>query len=119
MIRAMLVRLVVNVIAIGITAQLMDGISYGNFWDLLLVAIVFGVVNFFLNPLLVILTCPLQIITLGLFMFVVNAVLLWLTSFIAGILDADFVVDSFFWTAIVGAFLISLINLVLSWFIDD
>ncbi|MBI4090249.1 MAG: phage holin family protein [Candidatus Kerfeldbacteria bacterium] len=76
----MLLRLILNSLVILALPYLMAGITVRNFWTALLVALVFGVLNALVKPILVILTLPVTIITLGLFVFILNALLLWFTS---------------------------------------
>jgi putative membrane protein len=82
------------------------------------VALIFGLVNAFLKPVLKILSCPLRLMTMGLFTFVLNAGLLLLTSNIAQRLGIDFKIDGFI-PALVASVVISVISLVLSIFIPD
>lgn len=99
--------------ALAITAWLFDGISIGGanrteqLVTLLVVAAIFGVVNAFVRPIVALLSVPLYILTLGLFFFVVNALMLMLTSWIADQVGVPFEVDGF-WTAVFGAIVISL-----------
>ncbi len=102
----LLARWLINAIALLAVAYLVPGIAVSGFLTALLVALVLGLVNALLRPLLVILTLPITIMTLGLFMVVINGFLFWLVStFVSG-----FTVSSF-WIAIVG----SLVFSILSW----
>lgn len=76
----MLLRWILNSLVILALPYLVSGITVRNFWTALLVALVFGILNALVKPILVILTLPVTIITLGLFVFVLNAALLWFTS---------------------------------------
>lgn len=110
-----LIRLFVNALALTAAAGLIDGIEMsGGFWDVLLVALVFGVVNAFLKPILLVFSFPLLVVTLGLFALVVNALLLMLT---ARILD-DFAVSGF-WAAVLGSIVISLVTMFLGGVLRD
>ncbi len=110
-------RLLLTVISaaggLAIAAWLFDGISIGGstrnqkLVTLLLVAMIFGVVNAIVRPIVSVLSVPLYILTLGLFFFVVNALMLMLTSWIADQVGVSFEVDGF-WTAVFGAIVISL-----------
>jgi putative membrane protein len=99
--------------ALAITAWLLEGISIGGdtrneqLVTLLVVAVVFGVVNAFVRPVVALLSLPLYVLTLGLFFLVVNALMLLLTSWIADQIGVAFTVDGF-WTALLGAIVISL-----------
>ena len=111
----LLIRIVINAIGLWVATQLLPGISItGNYLTtLIVVAVVFGVVNAVIKPIISILTCPLYILTLGLFTFVVNALMLLLTGRIVGLLGLSFNVDGFL-TAIEGAIIISIVSFVLS-----
>jgi putative membrane protein len=77
------------------------------------VAVVFGLVNAIIRPILAMLTCPLVLLTLGLFVFVLNALMLWLTSVIAESLGLNFQVDGFL-AAFVGALIVGVVSTVLN-----
>src|ERR1700752_623110 len=117
-----LVRLLSNAVALLITARIIPGIHFGaagpqpttNDWvTLLIVALIFGVVNAVIRPILVLLSLPLEILTLGLFIFVINAFMLLLTSWIAQAVGVGFRVDKFL-AALFGALIISIVSFVLS-----
>jgi putative membrane protein len=111
-----LIRLVINAVALGVAALILPGIRFGGEGDMasliniLIVALIFGLVNAFIKPILALLTCPFYIITLGLFTFVVNALMLMLTAWLVG---PRFVVDGF-WTALLGSIIISIVSTVIS-----
>jgi len=117
-----LLRLIINAVALLITAYVIPGIQLGaarphpttNDWiTLLFVALIFGLVNAAIRPILIVLSLPLEIITLGLFIFVINAFMLLLTSWIARALGLGFRVDRFL-TALLGALIISIVSFVLN-----
>jgi putative membrane protein len=117
-----LLRLIINAVALLITAYVIPGIQLGaarphpttNDWiTLLIVALIFGLVNAAIRPILILLSLPLEIITLGLFIFVINAFMLLLTSWIARALGLGFRVDRFL-TALLGALIISIVSFVLN-----
>ena len=111
-----LLRLLINAAALWIAIQLVDGIEHrGSWWSLLLVALVFGLLNASIRPLLKLLSLPVIILTLGLFIFVINALMLMLTGWISGLLDLSFYVAGF-WDAFVGGLIISVVSFVLSLF---
>lgn len=113
-IRTLILRWLINTLAIFIAVLLVPGINFvGPGWQLGIVALVFGLVNVALRPLLMLLTCPLMILTLGLFGLVINALLLTLTAQIAGSVGVQFTVDGF-WPAVGGGLVISIVGLVLS-----
>jgi putative membrane protein len=109
LIRRLLYAWIVNVTAIAVAAALIDGIDYSDdYWVLIVTGLVFGLVNFFLKPILKLLALPLITITLGLALFFVNLLMLYITSWIV----SGFDIDSF--TAAVWAtIVISAVNWVL------
>lgn len=78
----------------------------------LFIGLIFGVVNAFVRPLVSFLSLPITILTLGLFTIVINAAMLYLTSWISSYTPVRFTIDSFFWTAVLAAIIITLISLV-------
>lgn len=82
-------------------------------------AVVFGVVNAFMKPIVTFFSLPFILLTLGLFTVVVNALMLAVTAWIAGGLGLDFSIDSFFWSAILGALVLSFISMLLSTFVPE
>lgn len=116
---ALLVRLVINAVALFVATKIVPGIAFTGDWvTLAVVAVIFGIVNALVRPLLAVLTCPLIILTLGLFTFIVNALMLALTSWIADQLRLGFHVNGFA-AALLGAIVISIISFVLTLFIRE
>ena len=114
---SLLLRIVVNAAAIFAAVRLLPGLHFtGAPLQLAGVALVMGVVNGFLKPILTILTCPLQLVTLGLFGLVINGVLLLFTAYVSQRLGFDFKVDGIMW-AIIGGIVIGLISTALSLFV--
>ena len=104
-----LIRLVISKLAVFVAAYILPGISLeGGFTTALVVAIVLGLVNTFIRPILLVLTIPLNILTLGLFTFVIMALMVMLVS----ALVPGFVVDGFWW-AMAFAIIFSLINAII------
>ena len=101
--------MVVNAAAIWVAAAIFDGITYSSLTNLLLTGLVLGVVNFFVRPVVNLLTLPITIVTLGLWLIVVNAFMLLLTSWLV----SGFAVDGFL-TALGAAVVIGLVNWALS-----
>lgn len=96
-----------NVVAIWVATLIFDGITYGDrFWVLLLAGLVFGLVNLVVRPIVVLLALPAVILTLGIALLFVNALMLYLTDLIV----PDFEVRGF-WSAVGGALIVWLINL--------
>jgi putative membrane protein len=114
-----LVRLLVNAAALWVATQIVSGVSYsGGALTLFGVALVFGIVNAVLRPIAFILTFPLLILTLGLFTFVINGVMLMLTSSVSDALGLGFHVRGF-WAAFWGALVVTLVSWALSLLIKD
>jgi len=114
---SILLRLLINAVALWVATQLVDGISFtGDLPRLLGVAIVFGVLNVLVRPILKLVTCPFYILTLGLFTFVVNAVMLLITSAASEALGLGFHVDGFV-PAFIGALVVSIVSFALSLFV--
>jgi putative membrane protein len=114
-----LVRLIITAIALWAAVALVSGITFDGSWiSLLVVALIFGLVNAIVRPFLKLLTCPLVLLTLGLFIFVINALMLWLTSALSTSLGLRFHVAGFssaFW----GALVVSIVSVLLSIFVPD
>ncbi|MEM7340547.1 MAG: phage holin family protein [Actinomycetota bacterium] len=110
-----ILRVLVNAVALWGAARLIDGIDLTEeIVPVLIVAAIFGVVNAILRPVLFLLSLPAIILTLGLFTFVVNGVLLLITDWLTGYLSVDGL-----WNAILGAIVISLVSWVLGIFLPD
>jgi putative membrane protein len=101
-----LLRWLLSMLAVALAAYLLDGISYESLISLAFAALVLGILNAILRPVLMILSLPFIIVTLGLFLLVINALTLWLT----GLIVPGFEVVGF-WTALLGGLIISLVNL--------
>ncbi|NDJ62973.1 MAG: phage holin family protein [Chloroflexi bacterium] len=108
--RNFLIRLVINAFAITLTATLLPGIQITNdFVTVLLIALVFGIVNAIVKPFLILLTCPAVLLTFGLFILVINALMLMLTASIVG---EAFIIDGFGW-ALLGGIIMGLISILI------
>jgi putative membrane protein len=112
-------RILVNAAALWAATEIVPGVAYrGDGAYLLLVALVFGFMNALVRPILKLLTCPLIILTLGLFTFVVNGLVLWMTGAVAGRLGLGFHVAGF-WPAFWGALVVSIVSVLLSVFVRE
>jgi putative membrane protein len=107
---SLLLRWILNAAALLLVAYLYPGVAVTSFWAALIAALVLGLVNAFVRPLLVLLTLPVTLLTLGLFLFVINALLFW---FVANVVQGFTVAG--FWAALVGSILYSVITLITSW----
>jgi putative membrane protein len=119
-----LIRLVISALALWISTLVIDGINVDGTaaeqaGTLLVVAVIFGVVNAILRPIIKVLGCWAYALTLGLVAIVVNGALLMLTSWIAGQLDLAFDVDKFWPTALLGALLIGIVSWLLNLVVPD
>lgn len=108
MIGRLIATLVVNVVAIWVAAAIFDGIRYDDLATLAVTGVVLGIVNLLVRPIVTLLTLPFVVITLGLWLIVVNAIMLMLTSWLVD----GFSVDGF-WTALWAAIVIGLVNWIL------
>ena len=106
-----IIRVVVNAIAIAITAAILPGITVVNddIGTYLLIGLIFGIINALVKPIVTLLTCPLVIVTLGLFLLVINGLMLMLTASLSG---GRLIVDGLLW-AIIGGIIMGIINIVL------
>jgi putative membrane protein len=110
-----IVRLIINMVAILIISYLFPGLIWvDSFWAALVTAFLLGVVNAIIRPILVLLTLPLTLVTLGLFLVVINGLMLWLVS----ALVRGFHVSGF-WGAVLGSILISIVSWILSRFLPS
>jgi putative membrane protein len=105
-----LIRLLVNAAALWVATRLVPGVTYSGGWvPFLGVALVFGVVNAIVRPVARFLAFPFVLLTLGLFLLVINGLMLWLTSAMAGALGLGFHVGGF-WAAFFGALVVSIVS---------
>jgi putative membrane protein len=109
-----LLRVLINTAAIYLVAHIVAGIEVSGVGAALGAGLVLGVVNAVVRPVLVVLTLPVTLITLGLFLFVLNGLCLWLTSLVV----KGFVVRSF-WSAVLGALIISVVSFILTAVVSD
>jgi putative membrane protein len=131
--RSFIVRVLINGLALWIASWILPGLdistsatteavantgvtqgteTIGIILAYLFIGLIFGVVNAFVRPLVSFLSLPITILTLGLFTVVINAAMLYLTSWLSSYTPVHFTIDSFFWTAVLAAIIITLISLV-------
>ena len=104
--RAFAIRWVGNVVALFVAAWILSGISYGSqWWTLFIAAAVFTLINAWVKPVLTILSLPFIVVTLGLFYFLINVFMLYVTDWVV----PDFEIRSFWW-AVLAAIIVSLVN---------
>jgi putative membrane protein len=115
-----LVRWVITAIAAAVAAWIVPGIVVQEphrIWTVALVALVLGLINAFIRPVLYALSCGLIVLTLGLFTLVINGLMLWLASWITvNWLGLGFHVDGF-WSAVLGGLIISIVSIIMSIFV--
>ena len=109
--KSFLQRWLINTLAVLIATYLVKGITYGKPVDLVVATLILGILNALLRPLLLLLSLPLLILTLGLFTLVINAGLLLIVSTLMG--PTSFHVEGF-WTAFKGAFVIAIVSIILN-----
>jgi putative membrane protein len=131
--RSFILRVLINALALWIASWVLPGLDIatsattdavaetgvtqgtdvaGTALGYLFIGLIFGLVNAFIRPLVSFLSLPITILTLGLFTIVINAAMLYLTSWISSFTAVHFTIDSFFWTAVLAAIIITLISLV-------
>jgi putative membrane protein len=111
----LLVRWVCNVVALFVAAWILSGISYGDqWWTLFIAAAVFTLVNAWVKPILAILSIPFIVVTLGLFYFLINVLMLYLTDWIV----PDFEIRTFWW-GVLAAIIVSIVNGLLNMVMPD
>ncbi|MCU1540139.1 MAG: hypothetical protein JWM01_1086 [Arthrobacter sp.] len=131
--RSFIVRVIINGLALGIASWLLPGLdistsattaavgnsgvtqgtdTIGIVLAYLFIGLIFGAVNALVKPVVSLLSLPLTILTLGLFTVVINAAMLYLTSWLSSYTPVHFTIDSFFWTAVLAAIIVTVISLV-------
>ena len=105
---------VFNFVALWVAAALLSGIDYDGIEVLIVASLVFSIVNIFVRPLVILFTLPLVIMTLGIALFFINLLMLYLTSWIVD----DFTIDSFWW-AVLATIIVWLVNAILEAFFGD
>lgn len=106
--KAFILHLVLTAIALIVVANVVGGVHVGGFFSALIAALILGLVNAFVRPVMVLLTLPLTIVTLGLFLFVVNALMFWL----AAALVPGFQISGF-GAALLGSLLLTVLNILI------
>ena len=125
--KSLAIKVLVNGAALWVAAYLVQGIQLAGgtasttsqLVTILWVAVIFGGLNALIKPILTILSLPVIILTLGLFTLIVNAAMLELTSWFAGQFNLAFHVDSFFWDAVIGSIIITIVSMILNLVVPD
>jgi putative membrane protein len=111
----LLVRWVCNVVALFVAAWILSGISYGDqWWTLFIAAAVFTLANAWVKPIVAVLSIPFIVVTLGLFYFLINVLMLYLTDWIV----PDFEIKTFWW-GVLAAIIVSIVNGLLNLVMPD
>ncbi len=114
-----ILRWIINAVAIFLAIRFVPGITLEGSWvGVLWLALIFGLVNAFVRPLLKFLTCPLIILTLGLFTLLINTLLFWLTGQIGQFFGIMLTIDGF-WPAFLGGLVVSIVSVVLTLILKD
>lgn len=111
----LLITWLINAVALIITSYLVKGFHIADFPTALVAAIIIGIINTFIKPILLILTAPINLLTLGLFTFVINAIVLWLASLF---LNGGLIIEGKI-SGIVAAIVLSVVSTVLSILLKD
>ncbi|HAM52497.1 MAG TPA: hypothetical protein DCP92_18035 [Nitrospiraceae bacterium] len=110
----LILRVMINALSIMAAVKLVHGITFsGEWWKMIIIGALFGLVNSLIKPLVQLFTLPLIILTLGLFTLVVNALMLALTAGFSGPFDLGLHIDGF-WPAFLGALIVSIVSMLLS-----
>ena len=110
------IKTLVTAVALWVATAIVDGVEVGGdsvagtAVTLIVVAVIFGLVNAVIKPIVKVLALPFYILTLGLITFIINALMLWITGQIAGSLGVDFDASPFFWAAVLGALVVSIVS---------
>lgn len=110
-----ILSIVLNAVALIIVAELFESFHLEGFGTAVLASIILGILNVIVKPILIILTLPITIFSLGMFLFVINAITLMITQ---SVMDSSFVIDGF-GMAIIASIIISLLNLILNRLVKD
>ena len=110
-----LLRIMINALSIAVAVNVVSGITFtGEWWKMIIIGAVFGIVNSLIKPIVTIFAIPLIILTLGLFTLVVNTLMLLLTAKLSHPLDLGLQIQGF-WPAFWGALIVSIVSMLLSW----
>jgi putative membrane protein len=114
-----ILRWIINAVALFLAVYLVPGVNLqGGVVSIIWLALIFGLVNAFLRPLLKLLTCPLIFLTLGLFTLLINTFLFWLTSLVGQQFGIGFTINGF-WPAFFGGLVVTVVSVILSLILKD
>ena len=126
--KSFLIKVAINAVAIWVATLVVDGISVSGvrgeglgsqILTFVLIGALFGVINAVIKPVVKLLSLPFYLLTLGLFTFVVNALMLQITSWVASATPLTFHIDQFFWTAVLAAVVVTFVSMLLQLLIKD
>lgn len=111
----LILKIMINALSIAIAVKVIDGITFsGKWWKMIIIGAVFGIVNSLIRPVVKFFTFPFIILTLGLFTFIINALMLLITEALSGPLNLGLQIHGF-WPAFWGALIVSVVSTLLSW----
>jgi putative membrane protein len=111
----LILQIMINALSIAVAVRFVDHITFtGEWWKMIIIGAVFGIVNSIIKPIVTIFTFPLIILTLGLFTLIINTLMLLLTANLSGPLNLGLHIAGF-WPAFKGAVIISIVSVLLSW----
>ena len=114
-----ILRWIINAIALFLAVYLIPGVSLQGGWtSIIWLALIFGLINAFLRPLLKLLTCPFIVLTLGLFTLLINTFLFWLTGQVGQVFGVGLTIDGF-WPAFLGGLVVTVVSVILSLILKD
>ncbi len=111
----LILRVMINTLSIVIAEKLLEGITFtGEWWKMIIVGAVFGIVNSVIKPIVQLLSIPFIVLTLGLFTLIINTLMLSLTAALSDTFHLGFQIRGF-WAAFWGAIIVSIVSMLLSW----
>jgi putative membrane protein len=111
----LIVRILINALSIAAAVKIVDGITFsGEWWKMILIGGVFGIVNAFIKPVVTFFTLPLIVLTLGLFTLIINTLMLLLTAGLSEPFSLGLQISGF-WPAFKGGVIVSIVSMLLSW----
>ena len=111
----LILRILINALSIAVAVKVVNGIIFtGEWWKMIAIGAVFGIVNSLIKPLLTLFTLPLIILTLGLFTLIINTLMLLITAELSGPFSLGLQINGF-WAAFKGALIVSIVSMLLSW----
>ena len=111
----LILKIMINALSITVAVKVVQGITFsGEWWKMVIIGAVFGIVNSVIKPLLTLFTLPLVVLTLGLFTLIINTLMLLITAGLSEPFSLGFHISGF-WAAFKGAIIVSIVSMLLSW----